>query len=419
MLMKSVWAALEYPGFLEFPETTAVYLKPHLDALEQMICGIYLVHSQRMRQLVALVAQCKADFGEHSRIYALARCLQLLVTEYAPCLFNLGMSVRECYWMLQQANTGIRARDLLSFCLTFLLALEKSEKNEYCRVISMAIVTWNPLLSSLPAAAFVEEVLEASLSKLARFCATDLRRHSVTHFSEAFASLGCGRKLVDVNRTHIAEALPGRILIRLDKAIGALRAGRFPVVVGTGLKTFGTFATNSNVYVPKSPLHEATAESLRRCVYHTMLTMLESTECDADVMAALRQACVYAPAVDADALEAARQAVDECKTRLRRCLGRTPVRRYRDAAVEVPADGVDVRMDSVAPHSVSSQATVALDLPSELALSTLESSVASMDTASTDPFGYSTVSPTCSECGSFTSDDTRSPACTSGSEGEH
>ena len=94
-MLKSVWSALEYPGFLDFPETTAVYLKPHLDAIGQMVCGIYLVYSQRATQLEATAAQCKTDFGEHSRQYALARYLQLLVTEYAPCL--LGMLVRDCY----------------------------------------------------------------------------------------------------------------------------------------------------------------------------------------------------------------------------------------------------------------------------------------------------------------------------------
>ena len=60
------------------------------------------------------------------------------MTVYAPCLFVLGMTVRECYWCLQQANTGARARYLLPFCLVFLLALEKPKKNEYLCVISVA-----------------------------------------------------------------------------------------------------------------------------------------------------------------------------------------------------------------------------------------------------------------------------------------
>ena len=154
----------------------------------------------------------------------------------------------------------------MSFCLTFLLALERSEKNEYCRVISMTIVTWNPLLSSLPAAAFVEEVLEASLSRLGRFCATDLRRHTVPHFSEAFASLGSGKKSVNLTTTHLAATLPDRILIRVDKAMAALCAGRFPVVVGTGLKAFGTVADTAKIYVPGSPLRDADPELPHRCV---------------------------------------------------------------------------------------------------------------------------------------------------------
>ena len=150
-------------------------------------------------------------------MHRLACQLQHLVTVYAPYLFNLGLSVRECYWCLQQRDTGARVHEILCFCLAFLLSLEKSEKNEYCQVISMAILTWSPFHSALPAAAFVEEVMEASLSRLTRFCATDLRLHSVDDFSDAYASLGLSTQVTDLNKAHIAPALPGRVSIRVDK----------------------------------------------------------------------------------------------------------------------------------------------------------------------------------------------------------
>ena len=240
VVFKNLWAALEYPGFVKFPESTSVYLKPRLDSLEQMVTGMYLIHGEGWNELKTTVLKCKNDFGDDSQMARLASSLELLLVEFVPCLFTIGLSVRECHWALQKPRTGARARNVLSFCLGYLLALEKSHRNEYCRVLSMALVTWSPYHSILPAAVFVEEVLEASLSRLNRFCATDLRAHSVGQFSEAYASLGPGRELADCSRQHLAATLPHRVLMWVDKCTHALRAGAMPTVVGGPLKGRGS-----------------------------------------------------------------------------------------------------------------------------------------------------------------------------------
>ena len=416
-MFKSVWAALEYPTFLSHPELTSVYLKPRLDGLEQMIVGIYLIHSECRTSLEDLVRQTNSDFGSTDWRHLLAKQLHLLVTVYVPCLFNLGMSVRECYWCLQQPNTGARARDVLSFCLAFLLALEKSEKNEYCRVIAMALLTWTNFHSSLPAAAFVEEVLEASLSRLGRLCATDLRRHSVGHFSEAYASLGPSRPVADLNEPHIAAALPFRIKIRVDKCVSLLRSGSFPQVVGAGVKAIGAWADSAVVHVPRSPLHDVTDEEVQRCLQHSILTMLDSGDVDDEVESSIGNLCRRAPSIDAQRLQASESAVDTAIRLLRHQLKRTPSRR-RPQTVVTPAVDVDIGQDVAASQSDNSQATIAMEWPMDLGASSSLSFIPRSETATTDPEGRSTttLSAACSDAGSFSSADTRSPACTSGDE---
>ena len=427
-VFKLCWSALEYTGFVQFPEATTIYLKPHLDVLEQMIVAMYLVHYRRQTQLESLVAQCAADFGAGSRIHRVAECLQLLVTVYAPSLFGLGMSVRECYWMLQQPNTGARVRDLLCFCLGFLLALEKSEKTEYTRVLLLAILTWSPFLSSLPAAAFVEEVMEASLSRLGRFCATDLRRHSVNDFSDAFASLGPSRPVADLVNPHIAATLPDRVLMRLDKCIAALKSGRFPALVVGGIKAVGApdDATGTAVYVPRSPLKEPDVELVNRSINHAMLTLLDVDDLDPQLLVQVKDCAVGVPALPDAVVDACAAVHDAAVDRLRKALRRTPSRRRpatgaaaASAAPQPPVPAVDVPVPDDEPEEVSSQTTVLQHLPS--VLSAADDIATSSFPATTDSSFYSsqpTSASTLSDAGSFSSDDSRSPACTSGSDTE-
>ena len=406
---RSCWAALEYAGFVRFPTTTKVYLKPKVDALEQMVVAMYLIHGQRQAVLRHTVAQCRTDFGEGSRAHCLAQCMELLLGEYVPCLFTIGLSVRECYWSLQQPNTGARARQILSFCLTYLLALEKSYRNEYCRVISMTLLTWTPWHSSLPAALFVEEHLEASLSRLQRFCATDLRTYSVDAFSAAYAALGRSEEKVDLVQPHVGATLPDRVLIRLDKVVAALLAGNMPSVVGVGVKGTGSLTDAAVPFVPKSPLHGVGGSDVQRCMYHAMYTLLAQTELDNDLLGDVNRLCVHVPPLGADAVVAATNLHEDIKGRLRRVLRLAPTRRSRAVPVQQAASSsTQVPTTAVAP-------TMAADDDSDGAES---SGSASSTLRETDASGMSSPppSPACtSGSGEYTdSDDSRSPACTSG-----
>ena len=116
------------------------------------------------------------------------QCFGLLVlcTEYCPAIVELGMNVRQCFWKTQAANTGNVARLVLRDAIVLLHALHGPGTTEYIRNLMVMEVMWTEMHSALPAAAFVEECLESSLSVLARRKQTDTRAHTVQDFSDMY-----------------------------------------------------------------------------------------------------------------------------------------------------------------------------------------------------------------------------------------
>ena len=114
------------------------------------------------------------------------QCFGLLVlcSEYCPAVVELGMNVRQCFWKTQQPNTGNVARMVLRDAVVLLQALHGSGTTEYIRNLLLMDVLWTDMHSALPAAAFVEECLESSLSVLSRRKQTDTRAHTVGDFSD-------------------------------------------------------------------------------------------------------------------------------------------------------------------------------------------------------------------------------------------
>ena len=375
-----------------------------------------MIHSERSRDLRLAVGTTAHAFGVGSTVHRLAEGMTTLVLEYIPTLFVLGCAVRECYWDLQDDDTGLRAREVLAFCLHVLLCLEKSERNEYCRVISMSLLTWAPVHSRLPAATFMEEVNEASLSRLTRFCNTDLRRRTVGDFSDAYASLGTGPALVDAVRPHFAVGLQWKILCRIDKYLVALRTGRVPTVSGTGVKGIRVYGAVKAVVVPPTPLHGVDEAKVERCLQHALYTMLVSDSIDEELLPILQNVCLYAPvptsAEVADGNAEYDQVLDDLRNLLQRASSRRKATRPNSQPIPVGDDGDDVVQQLAADQAMSSSALQAI--PVERRPTAL-----SLDEAATDPDGVSDsavpLSPL-SVASSFTTDDSRSAACTSGEE---
>jgi hypothetical protein len=416
MLFCHWWAILEYPRFLVDPANTDVYLRPHVSVLEQVIAATFLVHDSKRVKLLQTVLQCAADFGEGSRVHRQAVAFRHLIVEYIPALFTLGIAVREVYYNLQQPNTGFRAKELLGFCLNFLLKLERTHRNEYCRVLSVALLSWTPFLNHLPAACFMEEVLEASLSKLSQHCATDLRVHSVPQFSDSFAAF-CSTSSAprDAASPNLSQTLSFRIAIRIDKALGMLRSGRLPAVEGSGNKGRGSFNDNVVIFESPSLFGKVDRQKVHTCIMHALLTMLKGHNDDPELYNAVMDLCRYVPPLGVEKAERRRTVIEEAEKRLRTALKSTPCRRrlprVRTSALPTPPSGTS---------SSSSDGNQSDTETSSSSSSSLRSAHSISAPSPTDPDGRSVndMDDFSIPNGSFSydSDDSRSAGCTSGED---
>jgi hypothetical protein len=100
--------------------------------------------------------------------------LESLVNFFLPAVFTIGHKVRSLTWEGQPGGTqrGDAARVVLEQCLVLHLALQRDFgcHLEYTRTLSVALLTWQPWMSSLPGCCFVEESCEAMLSRLVARC---------------------------------------------------------------------------------------------------------------------------------------------------------------------------------------------------------------------------------------------------------
>lgn len=180
------WACIEVHGFLHAPENSVVYTKPKLITMEHLVMGVFLASAQVEQDIRRTLGEVHVRFGVDSPQAQQCDGLLLLVTEYVPALVNMGIAVRHCYWTRQMANTGNVARKVYRDAIVLLSGLCGRIPTEYIRNIMLSDLMWSDLHAALPAAAFVEECLESSLSTLARRKATDARATTVGDFSDLY-----------------------------------------------------------------------------------------------------------------------------------------------------------------------------------------------------------------------------------------
>ena len=179
------FAALEIPGFLQYPEQAVVWTKPKVITLEHLAMGVFLACPLVEADIRRTLDDVKHMDNPGKRV---EQCegLLVLVTEYCPALVQLGIEVRQCFWGSQELGSGAEARVVLRDALMLLRSLRADPRSEYIRNLALMDVLWSQLHSALPAAAFVEECLESSLSVLTRRAATDTRAHTLEQFSDMY-----------------------------------------------------------------------------------------------------------------------------------------------------------------------------------------------------------------------------------------
>ena len=213
--------------------------------------------------------------------------LNLLINEYIPALMHIGIRVRDLYWEKQTPGTGSMARSVLQQCHVLLMSLEARDKVEYVRGLSLALMFWsNDMHETLPGACYVEECLEASLSRLSHAAGTDLRATSVAQFSDIYAALGPPR--VDRKVLHkpgINRQFIGIVLSRCRRLMDIINRGCLPrAYIQAGNK----FATINAVWscVPlRTPtrllVSELQKDDFKRALAQSLLRLLSTKGPDA------------------------------------------------------------------------------------------------------------------------------------------
>jgi hypothetical protein len=229
----------------------------------------------------------------------------MLVMEYAPALVMMGIHVRQCYWVMQGPDSGVIARDVLRDALCLQVCLEKTWKTEYIRNLVIMDLLWTKFHDGLPAAAFVEECLESSLSTLARSKRTDPRATTVQEFSDLYGALG-PRSLVPKSqvKSGISRYFHHRLRIRLTAMGEAIKSAGLPGVV-RGKAFLATGCPDWDVDVPGRLVSTIDVGEYQQLAAHALNILLDEAKgqrdakaaADRDTMAALQPEVHTMPAV--------------------------------------------------------------------------------------------------------------------------
>jgi hypothetical protein len=154
---------------------------------------------------------------------ALLRGLEALLGFYIPALFILGHDVRELTWQGGVSGTvkGDVAHRVLqrSLAVQVHLLQDWECRAEYSRTLSVALLQWQPWMTTLPGCCFVEESCEALLSRMVGRCRANTNLVDFADILQLFVTLpvacaaprgstGCVRPpLVDLFRCRLQRIL--------------------------------------------------------------------------------------------------------------------------------------------------------------------------------------------------------------------
>ena len=110
---RPLWTALEFTGFLGYPNTIGVLCAPHLILMECIVLAVFLAAPRLgngLRRSIAKGAwQAGKSLAACERILCCLRALESLITKYVPLLFLMGRDV----WHLHFLHTGFHIK---KFC---------------------------------------------------------------------------------------------------------------------------------------------------------------------------------------------------------------------------------------------------------------------------------------------------------------
>ena len=189
----------------DFMEGDAISTKSKLLHMEKTIlvlclnAGTYLPRVQAKLDAFAVAAQNGPLKDMQSKSKELLLGLKVLLMEYCPATFRIGVLMRDCNWAGRDPRSGKNALAVLESCLLVMPSLvgDQWENMEYIKTLVAALVTWQRGHSQTPAGTHNEEYGEAMLSRLCAQCRIWTTITSLSGTSEIFVTLShtvTGRK---------------------------------------------------------------------------------------------------------------------------------------------------------------------------------------------------------------------------------
>ena len=158
--------------------------------------------------------------------------MKVLLKEYCPVAFRIGVLVTDCNWAGRDLVSGKNALAVLESSLLVMLSLvgDQWENVEYVKTLVAALVTWQCWHSRTPGCIHSEEYGEAMLSRVCAQCRIGTTITSVSGTSENFVTLSptlTGQKNL---RFSLTEKCVMQYGYNLTKFILILSVASLPIV---------------------------------------------------------------------------------------------------------------------------------------------------------------------------------------------
>ena len=305
-LFLPVWAALEYPSLLTSRDEALgvrVYTLPRLFSLECMVVSMFLIPGRLANQLRQTAHDMRTRLPD-GLATDMVWMLNLLINEYVPALMSIGIAIRDLYWEKRTPGTGGAAKRVLLHCLTVLNALEPRGGTEYVRALTLAALMWNDdVHGRLPGCCFVEECLEASLSRLARCMTSNQWTSAAEDVSDMFRGLGPAHRAPhDLNHAGMPQSLLYGVRRRFSVVFELSKSGGLLCVHRRSGEKFAVISRDWSIrggVLPKRLLVASVSQTDAVAgVRSALLRLLQAKkECDESVV---RRLCASAPVLSSE-----------------------------------------------------------------------------------------------------------------------
>ena len=256
--------------------------------LEKLFAALLLAAPRLKGQLENKILQVKArmEMGKNDivaqekakKLYLLLEGLSSLLFFFIPAVFRVGYLCRCCTWEGRAMGSGSKAKQVLEDILILLVHIlqQKCGKNEYIRTLSVALITWLPYMSRIPAVCFAEESCEALLSRMSHRCEVYRHLHGFDDTFNLFLTLPLPSKVPKQTRGCLKLGLVSLFASRIRKIV--FSEGELPFAPTVGTKQMHSVFVNTfpdNMVPFPVPLQRTGGvERLHQAMLHALKTLL-------------------------------------------------------------------------------------------------------------------------------------------------